>query len=124
MICYSVDFDCSAAKKNIKSNYTELINLPIATILGNLYAKGVITLKEKLTIKTSNLPLNSDKMEYLLDSVITPSLANNVTVKFKGFLEVMEESGDPILLSMAKKFGMCLNTITMLDNIYCIINAV
>jgi len=45
-------------------------------------------------------------MEYLLDSVITPSLANNVAVKFKGFLEVMEESGDSIFIDMAKKLGM------------------
>jgi len=115
LFCYSVKFDCSAAKKNIKRSYTELTNLPITTILSKLYAKDVITLKEKQTIETSNFPLNSDKMEYLLDSVITPSLANDVTMKFKGFLEVMEESGDPILLNMAKKLGMCLTTLTILD---------
>ena len=73
-------------------------------MLAKLYAKGVITQREKETIGT--IPLKSAKMEYILDSVINPSLVNKVTVKFRGFLEVMEESGDPVLLDMAKKLGM------------------
>ena len=73
-------------------------------MLGKLFAKEVITPIEKETMEKT-LPLRSKKIEYLLDGVITPSLANNVTVKFKGFLEVMEESGDSILINMANKLG-------------------
>ena len=50
-------------------------------------------------------------MMYLLDSVITPSLSNDISIKLKGFLEVMEESDDSIFTDMAKKLGMCyINT--------------
>ena len=52
------------------------------------------------------LPLNSQKMEYLLDNIIMPSLYANITVKFQGFLEVMGESDDSALTIMAKKLGM------------------
>ena len=72
-------------------------------MLGQLYAKKVITDREKKIIES--IKLMDKKMEYLLDSVIIPSLANNVTVKFKGFLEVMEENNDPILINMARKLG-------------------
>ena len=105
---YSANFDCSAVKNNLKKHYNELRNLPVDSMLGNLFAKEVITPIEKETMEKT-LPLRSSKMEYLLDSVITPSLANNVTVKFKGFLEVMEESGDPLLISAANKLGMYIH---------------
>lgn len=72
-------------------------------MLGHLYSKEVITEREKQTIET--LDLKNKKMEYLLDSVITPSLDNNVSIKFKRFLAVMEESGDSILIDMAKKLS-------------------
>ena len=49
--------------------------------------------------------LKEDKMECFLDKVITPSLQSSVTVKFKRFLVVMEESGDPIFIKMAKELG-------------------
>ena len=102
-----VKFDCFIAKKNVKSNYNELTNLPIDSILAELFAKDVITSVEKETIEKT-LPLKSKKMEYFLDNIINPSLANNVTVKFKAFLEVMEQSGDPLLINMANKLGMYL----------------
>ena len=70
-------------------------------MLRQLYAKKVITDREKEMIES--IKLKDKKMEYLLDSVIIPSLANNVTEKFKGFVKVMEESDDPILMNMAKK---------------------
>ena len=102
-----VKFDCFVAKKSVKSNYNELINLSIESILAKLFAEDVITSVEKETIEKTS-PLKSKKMEYFLDNVIIPSLANNVTVKFKAFLEVMEQSGDPLLMDMAKKLGMYL----------------
>ena len=85
-------------------NYDKILHLPIDSILSKLYVKGVITLREKETIET--LPLKSNKMEYFLISIIIPSLTNNVIVKFERFLEVIEESGDPILINMVKNLGM------------------
>ena len=93
-----VKLDCLLPRR------VQLINLPIESILAKLFAKDVITSVEKETIEKA-LPLKS---EYFLDNIIIPSLANNVTVKFKAFLEVMEQSGDPLLMDMAKKLGMYL----------------
>ena len=104
MTCGYLDiFDCSAAENKVKNNYVEITNLPIDAILGNLFAKEVITKREKETIEA--IPLKSNKMEYFLDSVINPSLSNKVSIKFIGFMKVMEESGDPIFIDMAKKLG-------------------
>ena len=86
--------------------YHELTNLPIDSMLSKLLAKKVILEKEKEII--GSIPIKSDKMEYFLDNIINPSLANNVAEKFEGFLEVMEESGDLILIDMAKRVGMKL----------------
>ena len=94
----------SSAAKNILKHYDELTNLPITSILGKLLAKQVITHAEKQTIEGINTA--SKKMEHLIDKIIIPSLNINVTVKFKGFLEVMEESVDPVFTNMAEELGM------------------
>ena len=78
--------------------------LPINSMLGKLYSKNVITLKEKDKIKISGAA-ESDRMEYFLDRIIIPSLKVNVSIKLKGLLEVMEESGDSTLISMAKQLS-------------------
>ena len=101
--CCLANSDCAEAIKSIKTNYVELTDLPIDAILRHLYAKEVITARDKEMIKT--LQLKADKMEYFLDYVITSSLQSSVTVKFKRFLEVMEESGDPVFTKMAVKLG-------------------
>ena len=77
-------------------------------MLNQLYAKDVITDRDKEMIETSRL--RSDKMVYLLDSVIIPSLKNKVIVKFKGFLQVMVGSDDPLLIDMAEKLGVYVHT--------------
>ena len=99
-ITYAVSFDCSATMEKVKANYDKLTNLPIESMIGKLFAKRVITLEEKERIDSK--PIKRDKMMFLLDGVIIPSLLNNIGVKFKGFLEVMEESDDPVLTDMAK----------------------
>ena len=106
MMCfvYVVHFEyCSVAKENITKYYAQLTNIHVDSMLAQLYAKRVITEKEKEMIDT--LHLKSKKMEYLLDSVIIPSLANKVPIKFEGFLEVMKKSDDQILIDMAIKLG-------------------
>ena len=102
--CTSVhteNIDCSTAQKNIKKNYNELTYLPINSILGKLYSKEIITFKEKEMIES--MPTQSKRMVYFLDEVIIRSLAVDVNVKFRRFIEVMMESGDPTLTSMAAK---------------------
>ena len=66
-------------------------------------AKKVITHEEKETIAT--LPLQSDRIKYFLDSIIIPSLNDDKIEKFKGFLHVMKESCDPVLIDFAGKLG-------------------
>ena len=51
------------------------------------------------------IPLQTQRMEYLLDKIIIPTLTFNISTTFKSFLEVMEESGDEKLISMAEKLG-------------------
>ena len=89
------------ALKNVRKNYDELTYLPINSMLGKLYSKETITFKEKEMIESK--PAQSERMVYFLDHVIIRSLAVNVDVKFRGFVEVMMESGDPTLKSMAAK---------------------
>ena len=73
-------------------------------MLGSLYSKGVITLEEKERIESKSV--QRDKMIYFIDNIITRSLLNNISKKYKGFLEVMEEIDDAILTDMAKTLGM------------------
>ena len=103
MFTLSADFDCSTAQKSIQYYYDELTYLPIDSMLGSLYSKGVITFKQKESIKANNT--ESSRMECFLDRVIIPSLKVNVSIKFEGFLEVMRESGDSTLAFMALKLG-------------------
>ena len=72
-------------------------------MIGKLYSKSIITLTEKKRMKA--ISVESDRMEYFLDDIITPSLLAKVEIKFRGFLEVMKESGDSTLISMAAKLG-------------------
>jgi len=73
-------------------------------MINQLFSKGVITHEEKLKIEAESLEI--DRMKYFLDYILLPGLKNDVALKFKGFLEVMEESDNSILTSMAKSLGM------------------
>ena len=82
----------------------ELRRLPIDLILDKLLAKEIITHKEKETIE--NLLLQSDRMKYFLEAILIPSLNDNTTEKLNGLLEVMEESGNTILIDLEKQLSM------------------
>ena len=88
----------------MKAHYDRLTNLPNGSLFGKLLAKGVITHKEKDNIDL--IPTEPEKMSYLLDTVIIPSLSSGISIKFEGFIEVMEESGDSELIDMINQFGM------------------
>ena len=51
-------------------------------------------------------PASRDKMIYFLDGVITASLLNDISIKFRGLVEVLEESGDSTMMDLAKQLGM------------------
>ena len=95
---------CSGAQRRIKEAYTQLTNLNVTAMSGSLYARDVITLRQKKQI--NSIPIESDKMEYLLDEVIIPSLLAGRIEKFRLFLEVMEQSDDPVIKSVGKDLGM------------------
>ena len=99
------DFDFAAASAKITKNYVGLTKLPINSILGALLAEKVITPEEK-EIMEETKTREKARMEYLLDKVITRSLSINVGIKYKKFLEVMENSGNVDFTSMAAKLGM------------------
>ena len=101
-VCSLLDY-CQHALQIIRINYVTLTLLPIVNILPNLLAKNVITLKERNAIRI--LSTTRRKMEYFLNYIIT-SLKVGDTVKFKSFLEVMEESDDSSLIAIAKEFSM------------------
>ena len=74
-------------------------------MLCSLFAKDVITSEDKDTISQIKL-LECDKMQYLLDRVIIPSLKAGIIEKFKLFLEVMEESEDLTTKTVGQRLGM------------------
>ena len=73
-------------------------------MLGKLYSKESITFKDKERIEAN--PVESDRMKHFIDYIIAPSLKANVIIKFKGFVDVLMESGDPTLMFIAAKLGM------------------
>ena len=95
---------CTDAKQKIKDAYTRLVNLNVTALLGALYSRDVITSREKQIIHS--ITIESDKMAYLLDHVIIPSLEAGTTEKIKHLLEVMEGSDDPVIKSVGRRVGM------------------
>ena len=88
---------------NIRKNYHELKFLPINSVLDKLYSKGIITFEEKQRIEDNSVEI--DRMTYILDHIIIPSLNVNDDMKFRVFLEVMKKSANSTLTSMATKLS-------------------
>ena len=107
-------FDFAAANAKVTENYVKLSELPINSILGALLAKKVILPKQKEEMEA--IPIESKRMEYLLDKVIYPSLNLEVGIKFKHLLEVMEESKDVMFTAMARKLGTYIATYVAIYN--------
>ena len=103
-VCSLLDYNCSDALHIVKINYAELMRLRIDPMLSSLFAKKVIALQQKH--KMEQFPLSTQKMMYLLDNIIIPTLKINIIGKFQAFLDVMEQSNDPLLINMAKKLSM------------------
>ena len=88
-------------------HYNVLINVNTTAMLPTLLAKGVITLVDKDTISLTK-PLERDKMQYLLDRIIIPSLQAGVSEKYRLLLEVMKESEDIVTRKVAQELGTCM----------------
>ena len=89
--------------KIIEENYDELTHLPTDLMLPWLFVENVISGKEKEEI--AFLPTNGQKIEYLLNDIIMPSLQANVIVKFKRFLKMIEDTDNPLLIDMMMNFS-------------------
>ena len=68
---------------------------------GKLFSKDVITMDE---IKQIDAKVGEAQMQRLLEIVLN-SLKHKQAVKYKGFLQAMEESDDILLQMKAKELG-------------------
>ena len=109
MLSFSLfpDFNCSATAGELKNQLGKLTKLKYNAMMGSLYAKYVITDREREIIDNK---INEDKMMYLIVDIIIPSLRLGYYKKYKKFLEAMEESDDPNLSSMAEKLGKLITS--------------
>ena len=67
-----------------------------------LYSKDVITRGEKQRMDRMT---NEEQMSELIHNILIVSLQNQITQKYKGFLESMEQSEDILLKEVARSLG-------------------
>ena len=94
--------DCSTAVTNLRSQYDELIHLPVETLLPSLYASGVVNSKQKQEVDAMHT--RAEKMGYILDLIID-SLMAGAAIKYNKFLEVMKKSEDSVPNEIVKSLG-------------------
>ena len=83
---------CKVAMQKLREHCDALTKLSITSILGSLFAEGVITLYDKMLLETK--PLESDRVTYLLADVLPRSLLVGVMDKYTGFVKVLEQKGE------------------------------
>ena len=96
--------DFAAATEKIIANYVGITDLPVNSILQELLDKKVILSMQMEMIEAKSL--QSERMEYILDRIILPSLKMKISTYFNSLLDVMEKSDDEKFTSMAQKLGM------------------
>ena len=94
--------DCSTAVTNLRSQYDELIHLPVETLLPSLYASRVVDFNQKQ--KVDAMHTRAEKMGYILDLIID-SLKAGTAIKYNKFLEVMKDSEDSVPNERVKSLG-------------------
>ena len=107
-ISFLSGFDFAATKAKIIANYVEITDLPVNLILQELLDKKVILSRQMEIIEAKSL--QSERMEYILDRIILPSLEMEISTYFNSLLDVMEKSDDEKFTSMAQKLGMYVRT--------------
>ena len=89
------------AIKNVRDHYSKLTtSFPINDLLPSLYSKRVITSDQKEQIQKKQL--RKEKVSYLLDSVIIPSLELDDTTLYDNLIKVMEDCDDITAHRLAK----------------------
>ena len=99
------DFDCIGTAKQLKKQLEKLSMLSYDNMKTSLFANEVITTKEKEVIDSK---IGCEKMEYLIEEIIIPSLEQGFGKKYKSFLKVMEDNQDTTLQYTAKMLGMLI----------------
>ena len=105
LLFYTCNADCSAcsiASATIQEQYDKLIGLPVDDLLPSLLSNKVVTFNQKVDI--DELPQKKRKMKFILDLIIS-SLEKKIPVLYNGFLKVMKESDDLVVLELTKKLG-------------------
>ena len=99
--------DYSAAEHYIKGHYKKLVQLTIDdNMIRTLYQEEVITLEQQKEIKRLH---KEERMEYLLDDVITPSVKCKDSPKFIHFINTLRSSDDTSLKDVACDLMCCLH---------------
>jgi len=105
MICFNLSvgkpFNCSAVAETLRKDLVALSNLEYKNMAIALVAKSVITEREKEEIDKMT---SANQMEKVIN-IVRASLLCNMTEKYKGLLESMEQSPDPALQAKAKQLG-------------------
>jgi len=92
---------CQMALAKVAQQYDQLVYLPVNNLLPKLISNKVITLDEKKTIDIK--VLEKDKMMYILDHVIVPSLQLNFGNKYNSFVTSLKESKETV--AVAERLG-------------------
>ena len=88
--------------ERLRMELISLSNLSYTNMNRHLLAKGVITDDEKEEF--DNRTINSQQMDRVI-SIVRNSLKLNHTMKFKGFLEALEQCGDLTSKEIARQLG-------------------
>ena len=105
MICFLLyvdkPFDCSAVAEMLRKDLVKLSKLKYKNMDIALEANGVITEREKEEIDKMT---SANQMAEVI-RIVRASLLGNMTEKYKGFLDAMEQSEDPDLNAKAKELS-------------------
>ena len=105
MCFYTYNADCiacSTACATIQEQYDKLIGLPVDNLLPSLFANNVVTFDQKEYIE--ELLHKKERIKFILNLMIS-SLERDIPALYNGFLKVMKESDDVVVLELTKKLG-------------------
>lgn len=96
----------NAALDYIQQQYSKLTHLTIDTdLIKFLFMEQVVTHKEKKEIQRWR---REERMEYLLDNIIIPSLEIEFGQKYINLINVMDRSDDILLKTIASELKLQL----------------
>ena len=104
---YIVDtpFECSTMAEYIIENQNSFQNLSYKQMRRYLVRYEVLTDEEQFKIDSVQYFYDKNHQLGLVFNYIVNSLHSNRTSRLKGFLELLEQDGDPDLQEVAKRLG-------------------